>query len=232
MQDWLDIARGPLFAFCFLVMILGLARHVLLQVHMLAVKKGRRLRLVTWDRVFKDSVGWALPVRHLIPGTIVFSSASFLFHIGGILVPVFLAEHVVLWESFLGVGLPSLGPRLSDGLTIVAIFGIAALFVLRLSLTRLRAMSGPGDHLLLVLVLLPFLSGFLASHSAWNPLPWEWMMLVHILSAEGLMLCVPFTKLSHIVLYPFNRVSVIHWQLRPGAGDRVAEAVFGKEVRI
>lgn len=232
MQDWLNLARGPLFAFCFLVMILGLARHVLLQVHMLTVRKGRRLRNVTWNRVLRDSMGWALPVRHLIPGTVVFSLISFLFHIGGILIPLLLADHIVLWESVLGIHLVSMDPTTADSLTLVTIVCILVLFVLRVSLSRLRAMTRSGDFVLLFLVLLPFLSGFLASHPDWNPLPWQWMMLLHVLSAETLMLSVPFTKLSHIVLYPFNRISVIHWQLRPGAGDRVAEAVFGKEVRI
>lgn len=232
MQDWLNLAQGPLFAFCFLVMFLGLARHVLLQVHMLAFRKGRRLGNVTWNRVLRDSMGWALPVRHLIPGTVVFSLISFLFHIGGILVPLLLADHVVLWEAFLGANLPSLDPTTADSLTLVTIACMLVLFILRISLSRLRAMSSSGDFVLLLLVLFPFLSGFLASHPAWNPLPWEWMMLLHVLSAEVLMLSVPFTKLSHVVLYPFNRISVIHWQLRPGAGDRVAEAVFGKEVRI
>ena len=232
MQNLLDLARGPLFAFCLLVMVLGLGRHVILQLYMLAVRKGKRLRNVTWDRVLRDSLGWAFPVRHLIPGTVAFSLVSFLLHIGGILVPVFLADHVVLWESLLGVNLPSLDRVAADVLTLVTIACVLILFALRLAIPRLRAMSRSTDFLLLWLVLVPFLSGFLARQPAWNPLPWEWMMLVHILSAEALMLSIPFTKLSHIVLYPFDRISVIHWQLRPGAGDRVAEAVFGEEVRI
>jgi nitrate reductase gamma subunit len=82
------------------------------------------------------------------------------------------------------------------------------------------------------MILLPFLSGFMAAHPNWNPLPWKTQMLIHFLSADVLLLAIPFTKLAHIVLYPFDRISAVHWQLRPGAGDKVAEALFGKEVRI
>jgi hypothetical protein len=78
----------------------------------------------------------------------------------------------------------------------------------------------------------PFLSGYLASYPGVNPLPWQAMMLIHLLSAEALMIAAPFTKLSHIVLFLFDRLSEVHWRLRPGAGEQVAEAMFGKEARV
>ena len=40
---------------------------------------------------------------------------------------------------------------------------------------------------------------------------------------------VPFTKLAHVVLFFFDRLSQVHWQLRPGAGDRVAGALFDRK---
>ncbi len=92
MEAWLNFAKGPLFTAAFLTMILGLGRLVLLQSHALLAKK-QRLRLVPWKRVFTETLSWAFPVRHMIPGTIVISSASFLFHFGAIIVPLFLADH-------------------------------------------------------------------------------------------------------------------------------------------
>jgi hypothetical protein len=52
------------------------------------------------------------------------------------------------------------------------------------------------------------------------------------LSAEFLFVLIPFTKLAHIVLYFFDRISGLHWQLRPGAGDKVARALFDEEARV
>ena len=86
MEPWLDFARGPLFAFTFLVMLFGLARHVLLQAHMLATK-GKTLRRVIWRRILADSISWMFPVRHLRRGMILLTFTSILFHIGAILVP-------------------------------------------------------------------------------------------------------------------------------------------------
>jgi nitrate reductase gamma subunit len=147
-------------------------------------------------------------------------------------VPLLLADHIVLWERFIGHNLPAIGQQLADILTLFTILCIVLLFGCRLFIPRLRAMSGFMDYTLLVLIFLPFASGYLASHPNANPFAWDVSMLIHLLSANVLLVAVPFTKLSHVVLFFFDRISQLHWQLRPGAGDRVAEALYGKEARV
>jgi nitrate reductase gamma subunit len=232
MEYWLDLARGPLFAGAFLVMVLGLGRHLLLQLHALVLKKGRRLKQVSWRRVAMDSLSWAVPWRHMLRGTIFISATSFLFHVGAILVPLFCQDHIILWEEFLGIGLPALGRGAADALTLSTIGCCLLLLGYRVVIKRARDLSRPSDYIVLLMVLLPFASGYLASHPNVNPLPWGGMMLLHILSAEALMVAIPFTKLSHIVLFVFDRLSEVHWQLRPGAGEKVAEALFGEEAPV
>lgn len=231
MESWLEFAKGPLFSLGFLTMMVGLGRHVLLQTHALATKR-RRLWLVPWRRVAAETLSWAVPVRHLIRGTIVISVTSFLFHVGAVVVPIFLVDHVRMWELFFGADLPSIGKNVADVLTLLTLGCVIVLLSYRVVIKRSRELSRPSDYVLLVLILLPFLSGYLAAHPNVNPLPWQTMMLIHVLSADLLMLVVPFTKLAHIVLFPFDRLSAVHWQLRPGAGDRVAEALYGKEARV
>jgi nitrate reductase gamma subunit len=232
MEQWIDFAEGPLFAFTFLIMILGLARLVLIQVYSLVTGKGRRLQKAPWKKIMTDAASWVVPVRHLIPGTKIFSTVSYLFHIGVLLVPLFLADHIVLWEGLLGIGLPSIGYMLADSLTLFTIVCVVVLLAFRLFSRRLRSMSRRADYGLLIAVLIPFLSGYLASHPTYNPFPWNVMMLIHLLSAELLFALIPFTKLAHIVLFFFDRISGLHWQLRPGAGDKVAEVLYGKEARV
>jgi nitrate reductase gamma subunit len=232
MDAWIDFAKGPLFALTFLIMILGLTRLVVVQIYSLVSGKGRRIMNAPWRKIIKDALSWIVPVRHLIPGTKFFSVVSFLFHIGIIIVPLFLADHIALWEKLLKINLPSIGYLVADLLTL---FTIACIFILmgfRIFSRRHRAMSMPPDYALLVAVFLPFSTGFLASHPGFNPFPWEIVFLIHLLSAELLFVLVPFTKLAHIVLFAFDRISAIHWQLRPGAGDKVAEALYGEEARV
>jgi nitrate reductase gamma subunit len=232
MEQLLAFAKGPLFMVTFLIMIMGLGRQVVLQVHALILRKWGRLRDAPWKKIAADTLSWAFPVRHLIRGTVVFSIGSILFHIGAIAVSVFLADHVALWEGFLGIDLPAIGRQTADGLTLLAVGSLLTLLGWRTFVGRVRAMSRPGDYLLLFLLLLIFTSGYLASHPKINPAPWAVMMLTHVLSAELLFLLVPFTKLAHIVLFAFDRLSAVHWQLRPGAGDKVSEALFGDEARV
>ncbi len=232
MEAWLDFARGPLFAFTFGIMLAGLCRQVALQIYFLSVNKGRRLKEVPWMTMVRDSLSWVIPIRHIEPGTKIFSIASFLMHIGLIIVPLFLLDHVVRWERFLGLNLPAIGKGVADILTLLTIACSLLLLAYRTFRARHRMVSGPMDYFLLMLLLLPFVSGYLAAHPAINPAPWDVMMLTHILSAEALFIMVPASKLAHVVLFFFDRISAVHWQLRPGAGDKVAEALFGEEAKI
>jgi len=164
MEQWIHFARGPLFAFAFLVMVLGLARLLIVQVYSIVKGKGRRLRRVPWRRIAAEAATWVVPVRHLIPGTAAFSVVSYLFHIGILTTPVFLANHVVLWEGFLGVKLPRIGYLLGDLLTLSTIGCLLALLGFRICSRRLRSMSKRSDYVLLVAILVPFASGYMAMH--------------------------------------------------------------------
>jgi nitrate reductase gamma subunit len=232
MDRLIDIAKGPLFAFTFGVMVLGLLRLVAIQVYSIVVGKGRRIKNAPWRKIARETVSWALPFPHLIRGTILFSCASFVFHIGIVIVPLLLDEHIVLWEGLLGVALPAIGRGVADVLTLVTLACLLVLLGLRTFSARHRAVSRPIDYGLLLCVIAPFATGFLALHPSWNPFPWDAAMLVHILSAELLLVLVPFTKLAHVVLFAFDRISEIYWQLRPGAGDKVARALFGDEAKV
>ena len=232
MESMLAFAKGPLFGVSILVMALGLGRHVVIQIHGLLSFRGERMRKVRWKKILGDTLSWVLPAGHLIPGTILMSVASFAFHVGVIIVPLWLADHIVLWEGLFGISLPRLAPFWADLLTLMTVAAGISLYGYRVLTRRTRAMSRLSDYLILGMVLLPFVTGFLASHPRINPFSWQAMMLTHILSAEALFVVIPFSKLAHMVLFPFNRLSEVHWQLRPGAGENVAKALYGKEAKV
>ncbi len=232
MEQWIDFAKGPLFAFTLLVMVLGLIRLAVIQIYSVMSGKGRKLKNAPWKKIVTDTLSWVVPVRHLIPGTRIFSTVSFLSHIGIIIVPLFLADHIVLWEGLFKFNLPEIGYGLADVLTIFSIACLVMLFSFRVFSPRLRSMSRKMDYILLINILVPFVTGYMARHPNVNPVSWNAIMLVHLLSADLLFLIIPFTKLAHIVLFAFDRISGIHWQLRPGAGAQVAETLYGKEAKV
>ena len=72
-DGWIEFAKGPLFAFTMLVMVLGLGRHVVVQIYELVTEKGRRLRNAAWRTIVLDALSWVIPIKHLVKGTIFFS---------------------------------------------------------------------------------------------------------------------------------------------------------------
>ncbi|MEN8148924.1 MAG: hypothetical protein ABFS86_03825 [Planctomycetota bacterium] len=229
MDAFLEFARGPLFVATFLFMVFGLGRHVLLRTRdLIQVLKRTPKRDVPWRDVASSSAGWMVPVKHLMRAVPILSVASVLFHAGLVLVPIFLAAHVFLWSRSIGIGLPTLSAELADTLTLMTIGCGAMLFLVRVMRKAARDLSRLQDYGLLLAVLLPFVSGWFAVHPESSPLAYRTMMLLHVLSAELVFVLMPTTKLAHVVLFPFDRLSGdIFWRLVPGAGDRVAESLRG-----
>jgi nitrate reductase gamma subunit len=151
------------------------------------------------------------------------------FHIAIIVVPIFLAGHIALLKSGIGLSWPAISNGLADVLTITAV-GTAVLLVLQRATARdSRALSRFSDYALPVLIAVPFISGFLVMHPTWNPFSYDATLFVHVMSANALLVLIPLTKLSHMVLLPATQlVSELAWHFPPDAGKKVG-VELGKE---
>jgi nitrate reductase gamma subunit len=231
LEQLTELARGPLLALSLLVMAVGLLRALVLAFWELGVgysKAGDQV--FTWPVIIRRSLEWLLPWRYLArEQRKLYNLTSLVFHVGIILVPVFLAGHVALWREELGVGWITLPPLAADVLTWTTMIAIVLLLIGRGTHSGARAISKAQDWLLPILCFVPFASGFMVAHPAWSPMSPQVTYLVHMLSAELLLILVPFTKLVHIVLFWVGRTSTeLGWRFTPGAGHRVRQ-VLGKE---
>jgi len=92
-----------------------------------------------------------------------------------------------------------------------------------------RALSRTQDYLLPLIIGVAFVSGYLAMHPAVNPFSYNATMFVHVMVGNLIFILIPFSKLSHIALFPVTQlVSEMGWHLVPESGARVALAL-GKE---
>ena len=168
------------------------------------------------DRVFYNHANLDWGLRSIIHWIFPFASASmrqqpifslvaFIFHLTLIAVPLFLSAHIVLWEEAFGVTLWSIPDGLSDGLTLIFIAAALFLIVRRRIRPEVRILTSAWDYALLVLTMLPFITGFLAYHQ-WGP--YEAMMLLHIVFSQILLILVPITKLAHMILFFFTRAFI------------------------
>ncbi len=224
MEGWIEFGRGPLFRLAFSLMILGLLR--ILAMTVLGVVEAYRRspdRIVPWQEVVRQTLGWLVPVRRLWRMRPAYSSTSLLFHAGLIVVPLFLAAHVLLWRNSAGFAWPALPQKLADWLTLLAIVTGLGLFASRVAGRRTRALSRLQDYCWPLLLVTPLVTGYICSHAAIGPKAYQQWMLAHLYSADLIMVMIPFTKIAHCVLAPLSQlVTAVSWKFVPGAGDRVA----------
>ena len=208
---------GPAVWIAFIVFIGGLILRI---TYLFGLSRER-------DRVFYNhrSLSWALKsiLHWMVPwGSVslrlqpVFSLVFFVFHVCLFAVPLFLAAHNMLWQEAFGISLWSIPDLWADMLTIILIGCAIFLFVRRLVRPEVRILTTLWDYTLLVLTALPFVTGFLAYHQ-WGA--YEVMLNLHVLSAEVLLIIIPFTKLSHILLFFFTR-SFIGFEMGGRRGAR------------
>ena len=135
-----------------------------------------------------------------------FTALFFLFHIGLIVVPLFLTAHVRLWKRSVGFGWAPIPQQLANWLTLLAIVCGMGLFFGRVLHSGARALSRVQDLAWPLVLVLPFATGFICSNAAIAPKTYQTLMLVHVWSANLIMLMIPFTKIAHCVLAPLSQV--------------------------
>jgi len=228
-MEWLDWARGPMFRFSIALMVLGLLRLLLITgIHIVVVLLRAHHHKVPWASVSGRTLRWLFPGKMVRP-QLGFAGVSFVFHFAAIVTPIFLFDHIRLWKRGVGLSWPAMPQTSADILTLVAIATAAILFFRRLAPGSTRALSHAQDYFLPILIIIPFISGFLAMHPGFNPFHYRATMLVHVMSGNVLLALLPFTKLSHVVLFPLSQLlSETGWYLSPHAGQRVA-ITLGKD---
>jgi len=227
MDAWIALARGPLFRVALAACLLGLAYHLgnalfmLVQSHRRSTDKDLAL-----GTVLVATFRGLLPLRGRRPLQTI---AGVAFHAGILLVPLFYVGHVTLWQPDLPIPWPTLGPAVSDVLTLAALAGLAALLLWRLLVRASRELTTTADVAVLLLLLAVTASGYWAAHPTASPVAPRTMLLVHMLAGNLALFLTPLTKMVHCVLAPLNQlVSEVAWHFPAESGTHVALAL-GKE---
>lgn len=196
--DLLLWARGPGFTLSLVVFVLGLTLR-LLEIYTM----GHRRRCLAPANPLATTSGLSTIFRRFlfVPGVVkrapVTCLAGYVFHVGFFLTLLFFAPHIQLFEKFPGIGWPALPNPVVDAAAVLAMTALVLLLVSRLSDPVKRLLSDGEDYWIWLCSLLPLLTGYLAWHHLW--LPYTWMLALHLLSAELLLMMLPFTRLLHFI---------------------------------
>ena len=134
-----------------------------------------------------------------------FTLLVFLLHIGLLFTPVFLLGHNVLLQERWGFSLPTISESTADLLTMLVIVSAVFLVLRRIALTEVRIITDVKDYFMIAVAAAPFITGLIAHYQVGNYQIW---LIAHILSGELLLIAIPFTKLSHFVLFFMSRAQL------------------------
>lgn len=233
MSLWLSLAKGPLAYFALAILLLGLLRQILITVWDLIIAKrraGDQSKLPIFQAL-KQTILWLLPTSHFKRAKPVYVFASLFFHLGILISALFLGNHLDIFASLIGVAWPSIFKPILDWVAVAAILGGLYILFYRIYARDAKALSRGMDYFLVILLLCLFTSGYVAGQ-AWNPIPYDGLMLFHTLCGFTIVVLAPFTKITHCVLFPLNRIGTeLAWRLTPHGGEDVSRTLYGSEER-
>jgi nitrate reductase gamma subunit len=230
LDTWIDWASGPLFRLSLAICLLGLFYHVVATLQLVFVARSRAaIRDWSLIQIARRTAAWLAPWR-IVTQRPLYGTASLLFHAAVLLVPLFYVGHVGLLGTWWPAWWPTLAPLAADVLTWLGIIGLVVLLGSRLVITRSRDLTRFADAAILAALLVTLLSGYWSAHPSSSPVfsP-RTMVLAHMLLGDLILLLLPFSKMVHVVLYPFSQLlSEIGWRFPAASGRHVAIAL-GKE---
>ncbi len=201
-MDFYEIVRGPLATVAFAIFIFGSCFKLIG-----FYQKGTNPKLLYPKENLTN--GFKAIILGLIPFATrfmrerpVFTLITTLFHACVIILPLFLLAHIVLWSESYSLSWGNIPDNMADVMVFFVLFACVFFFVRRIMVSEVRMVSQASDYLILIVVFVSFLSGFLAFHQIG---PYRPMLIFHIFSSEILIVMIPFSKLFHMITYPFSR---------------------------
>ena len=214
--DFLMWVRGPGFDIALVIMIAGILLRVV-EIFMLGRKKdfakpkgspvGQGIKTIFTRSVARKGMMKEAPVTYI---------AGYVFHLGFFIAFLFLGAHISLINELIGLSWPDFNKALIETAAALALIAAIALGYTRITNPVRRALTHFDDWVVLVLSVLPLITGYIAVNRVFGVDATLWMG-IHILSALLLMIAFPFTKLIHAVTFLLARYYNGSIQGRKGA---------------
>ncbi|WP_231714522.1 sulfate respiration complex protein HmcE [Desulfonema ishimotonii] len=209
-MDIYQFVTGPLAWASFAVFFVGVIVRVALYVRGLDWQLDRvaytEFKVLGIKGAIRSIVCWLLPFgtrswRYYPFFTLIF----FTFHIGLLFTPVFLEAHNILMKERFGFGIWTISGATADFLTLSVMVAAVFLVLRRIALPEVRILTKAYDYLVLAIAVAPFLTGYLAAHHIGH---YQFWLIAHIVAGEIMLVAIPFTKLSHFVLFFMSRMQI------------------------
>jgi len=203
MDNFYNFVSGPLAWVAFIIFIGG-SLYRLISLLILAHRKEKFIyAYMSLKYALRSILHWSTPfatenMRKHPALTIV----AFAFHICLLLTPIFLLAHVTLVDESWNLSWWTLPDGVAQVMTLIVIAGCVFFLIRRLVKPEVQYVTSASDYIILAIVAAPFITGFLAYYQWFG---YRFFLNLHILTGEIMLVAIPFTRLSHMLLAPLTR---------------------------
>ncbi|MBU1611303.1 MAG: respiratory nitrate reductase subunit gamma [Proteobacteria bacterium] len=199
-----SLITGPVAWICWAIFILGAIYRIGYMWNKFATKDRTSYAYMSWGFGLRSMFAWLVPFLALgWKNNPLVTIVTFTFHICIIALPIFLSAHAMLWQDWFGIEFFWTIPDVyADYLTLVVLAACLFFAVRRLFYERVKFVTEAKDWWVLLLVVSPFITGFLAYHQIFN---YQVMIVLHILCGLAWLALIPFTRLAHAIFAVFTR---------------------------
>jgi nitrate reductase gamma subunit len=202
-NDFIQFIMGPMVWISFLIFFIGTVFRMYKLISMVNEKESFIFSSMSIKYGFRSIIAWLIP---FLPVSTrkkpVFYGVSYLFHLLLFIIPIFLLSHVVLLEESMKWSWMTFSDPVADLLTLFMIFSLIFFMIRRVVVPEVKFLTKSSDFIFILIVALPFITGFLAYHQFFA---YKWMVIVHVISGELMLILIPFTRFFHMFMAPLSR---------------------------
>jgi Pyruvate/2-oxoacid:ferredoxin oxidoreductase delta subunit len=192
-MDFASFVEGPLLWIVFILLLVAvIARLGFFAYRIVTTSSEKNPRLTYNLSIFGR---FLLPFHKGITKKPLYALLRYVFHICLFVVPIWFSGHIVLWsESRFEWDWTPLPEAWADWMTLL-LLAFAAYFLLRRILfAKIRPESTASDYVLILLVALPFLSGYFLTHATLDEIAFfdDHIQTIHVLSGAAMIVMAAF----------------------------------------
>jgi nitrate reductase gamma subunit len=206
MQDVYLLVSGPLAWAAWIIFALGSIYKIWSTLSTAKQKDQVLLNYVSFKYGMRSIINWSIPFNtvnmRIHP---IFTGVAFFFHIAFFALLIFVSAHQIMIQEGFGIGWLTIPDVVADAIAFATIGACIFFGVRRVVRPEVSYVTDWTDFALLALVAAPFVTGVLAYHQLGDYMT---MVILHMLSAELLLVAIPFTRLSHMLLAPLTRAYI------------------------
>ena len=203
-MELLTWVRGPGMTISIILMLFGVVVRLL---EMLIL--GRKKDLSVARDPASAKYGWRTVLTRSLPSTACLKAVpvtfltGYIFHIGLFIIVLFYVPHILFIRDLMGVEWSGLPFWIIDGVTLLTMLAMLVTLWYRVWHKVRRYLSRFSDYFVWTITFLPVLTGYLLYHRQF--LPYNEMMIVHLVSVQLMLISLPMTKLMHTFTFVFSR---------------------------